>query len=217
MHNSTSALYKGQYHTLLLHFPSIQKLNLDEVFQNAIQDATLSFVIINNPTDDQVCDYFYLLNNGKPLSAMTKTRVKAVSRETITKLGNHELFKNALTAKALARYTNEDIVVKAWAVLNQEEPSLETAKIRKVTENIKITNDDVIQLTNCFDRILEVHKMIEDKKIAKRILTRTHMISIMRVVNRSVDDGVSGTTFDRPQFNRLIVDIEARQNKYGSN
>lgn len=171
--------------------------DLDEIFQNAIQDAALSFVIINNPTDDQVCDYFYLLNNGKPLSAMTKTRVKAVSRETITKLGNHELFKNALTAKALARYTNEDIVVKAWAVLHQEEPSLETAKIRKVTENIKITNDDVIQLTNCFDRILEVHKMIEDKKIAKRILTRTHMISIMRVVNRSVDDGVSTTEFKR--------------------
>ena len=32
-----------------------------------------------------------------------------------------------------------------------------------------------------------------------------------------VDDGVSGTTFDRPQFNRLIADIEARKNKYGSN
>ena len=25
------------------------------------------------------------------------------------------------------------------------------------------------------------------------------------------------STFDRPQFNRLIADIEARQNKYGSN
>ena len=41
--------------------------DLDEVFQNAIQDAALSFVIINNPTDDQVCDYFYLLNNLKKL------------------------------------------------------------------------------------------------------------------------------------------------------
>jgi len=169
--------------------------DLDEVFQNAIQDASLSFVIINNPTDDQVCDYFYLLNNGKPLSAMTKTRVKAVSRNTITKLGEHDLFKNALTAKALERYTNEDIVVKSWVVLHQDEPSLETAKIRKVAEHIRITNDDVVQLTNCFDRILEVHKLIEDKKIAKRLVTRTHMISIMRVVSKSLEDKVSSQEF----------------------
>ena len=37
------------------------------------------------------------------------------------------------------------------------------------------------------------------------------------VYDEYVDDGVSGTTFDRPQFNRLIADIEARKNKYGSN
>lgn len=162
--------------------------DLDEVFQNAIQDAALSFVIINNPTDDQVYDYFYLLNNGKPLSAMTKTRVKAISRETITRLGSHELFKSALTAKAFERYTNEDIVVKSWAVLHEKEPSLETAKIRKLTESLEISQDDEMELVNCYDRILKVHDMIEDKKVAKRILTRTHMISIMRVVNRSIEE-----------------------------
>jgi len=32
-----------------------------------------------------------------------------------------------------------------------------------------------------------------------------------------VDDGVSGTSFDRPGFNKMIQDIEARKNKYGSN
>ena len=168
---------------------------LDEIFQNAIQDAALSFVIINNPTDEQVCDYFYLLNNGKPLSAMTKTRVKAISRNAITRLGDHELFKNALTSKAFERYTNEDIVVKSWAVLHQDEPSLETSKIRKITESVEITSDDEIELVNCFDRVLQVHDLIEDKKIAKRILTRTHMISIMRVVRRSIDDGLSEAEF----------------------
>lgn len=169
--------------------------DLDEVFQNAIQDAALTFVIINNPTEDQVCDYFFLLNNGKPLSAMTKTRVKAISRNAITRLGGHELFKNALTVKAFERYTNEDIVVKSWAVLHQEEPSLETTKIRKITEQIEITPDDEIELINCFDRILETYNMIEDKKIAKRIITRTHMISIMRVVKRSIDEGIATKDF----------------------
>lgn len=164
---------------------------LDEVFQNAIQDASLEFVIINNATEDEQCDYFFLLNNGKPLSAMTKTRVKATSRNVITRLGDHELFKNALTSKAFERYTNEDIVVKSWIVLHNEEPSLETAKIRKMMETIEISSDDEKELNKCFDRILSVHKLIDDKKVAKRILTRTHMISIMRVVRESIIDDIS--------------------------
>ena len=32
-----------------------------------------------------------------------------------------------------------------------------------------------------------------------------------------VDDGVSGTSFDRPGFNKMIEDIESRKNQYGCN
>lgn len=41
---------------------------LDECLQNAIKDATLTVIIINNPTDDEICEYFYCLNNGMSLS-----------------------------------------------------------------------------------------------------------------------------------------------------
>ena len=51
------------------------------------------------------------------------------------------------------------------------------------------------------------------RKIIERYLKEQNL----NIVDEYVDDGVSGTIFDRPQFNRLIADIEARQNKYGSN
>ena len=51
------------------------------------------------------------------------------------------------------------------------------------------------------------------RKIIERYIEENNLT----LIDEYVDDGVSGTTFDRPQFNRLIVDIEARQNKYGSN
>ena len=51
----------------------------------------------------------------------------------------------------------------------------------------------------------------------RKIIERYLKEQDLNAIDEYVDDGVSGTTFDRPQFNRLIVDIEARQNKYGSN
>lgn len=168
---------------------------LPDAIQEAIKMSTLTIIIINEPSDDKVCEIFYKLNNGKPLNAITVTRVKAKARQDITELGTHELFKSALTAKAFERYTNEDIVVKSWAILHEEEPSLETRCIRPLMEKIEFSEEDKTQLIECFDRILEVHKLIEDKRIAKRIITRTHMISIMRVVWQSIEDGKSVQEF----------------------
>ena len=51
----------------------------------------------------------------------------------------------------------------------------------------------------------------------RKIIERYLKEQDLNVIDEYVDDGVSGTTFDRPQFNRLIADIEARKNKYGSN
>ena len=39
----------------------------------------------------------------------------------------------------------------------------------------------------------------------------------LQFVDEYVDDGISGTTFDRPGFNRLIKNIEERKHQYGNN
>lgn len=164
---------------------------LEESLQDAIKDSVITVIIINNPTDDEMCEFFYYLNNGMPLNAITSTRAKAKSRKEITELGSHELFKSALSAKAFERYTNEDIVVKSYAMLHMQEPSMETKVIRPLMAEIEITDTDNKQLMEVFDRILEMHKKIEDAKIAKRLLTRTHMVSIIPIVWKSLQDGLS--------------------------
>lgn len=164
---------------------------LDEKIQEDIKAATMTVIIINEPSDEKVCEIFFKLNNGKPLSTMTVTRVNAKSRKDITELGGHKLFQDALTKKALEKYTNEDIVVKIWAVLHQEEPSLESKDIRALMKDVEISDADKLQITKCLDRVMEIYELIEDKKVAKKILTRVHLVSVVPTIWKSIQEGHS--------------------------
>ena len=177
---------------------------LPDVIQKEISESVLTIVVVNEVSEDEECEIFYDLNNGKPLNAITVTRVKAKSRNDIIELAAHKIFEppiddkdksKLVTKTALEKYTNEDIVVKSWMVLHEDTPSLETKVVRPFMETLEITNEGKDQLSKCFDRIVEVHDMIPDKKIAKRLYTRTHMISIMRVVSDSIQKGYSVQQF----------------------
>ena len=168
---------------------------MEEQLQDAVKDYQIQMHYFEDITPDEISEMFFRLNNGKAMTAIELTRCKAQSMDTIKEIGEHELFKNALTEKALAKYTNEDIVVKSYVLLHEEEPSLETKFIRPYMEHIEFTEEDVNQLKQVFDRILSVHGLIEEKKIAKRLLTRTHMISIMPVVWKSIVEEISEQDF----------------------
>ncbi len=173
-----------------LHFDGLEEALRDEL-------SAYSFTVyyFDGITDDEISEMFFRLNNGKPLSAIELSRVKAKSLDAIREIGRHKLFQSALTEKAFERYTNEDIVVKSYAMLHGEEPSLETKFIRPLMAEMEITEEEQVQLLEIYDRILAVHGMIEDKKIARRILTRTHMVSIVPAVWKSIEDGLSEQQF----------------------
>ena len=164
---------------------------MEEQLQDAVKDYQIQMHYFEDITPDEISEMFFRLNNGKAMSAIELTRCKAQSMAMINEIGKHELFKNALTEKALAKYTNEDIVVKSYVLLHEDEPSLETKFIRPYMESVEITEEDKDQLNKVFDRILNIHDLISDKKIAKRLLTRTHMISIVPIIWKSIVEDVS--------------------------
>lgn len=54
-----------------------------------------------------------------------------------------------------------------------------------------ITKPEEEEIRNVLDRMINIHGLIEDKKIAKRIYTRTHMISVVPIMAQSIKDGKS--------------------------
>lgn len=169
-----------------LHFDE-----LEESLRDELQDYLFTAYYFDGITDEEVAEMFFRLNNGKPLSAVELTRVRSKSMQIIKEIGQHELFRNALSQKALEKYTNEDIVIKTYVMLHEKEPSMETKYIRPLMEKMEITDADREQIWKIYDRILAMHKLIEDKKVAKRILVRTHLITMVPVIWKSMQDGLT--------------------------
>lgn len=159
-----------------------------ECFQNAIREYNFMICFTTDADAEEVADTFYNLNNGQSLNAATMNRVKAKSKTQIARLGKHKVFKDALSNVALEGHTNEDLAVKAHAILNDDNVCMNATWVRKYMKNVEITEQDEIMLNKIFDRIYNIHRQIEDKKIAKRIYTRTHMISIIPMIKKSIDD-----------------------------
>ena len=164
---------------------------LPEIFQKAFMDCGIIIDVTDGANQDEVADNFYNLNNGQGMNTATINRVKAKSKDQIIRLGKHDLFRESLSKVAMDGHVNDDLVVKAHAVLNEEDPSMNAAWVRKYMRNVDITSEDEVLLGEIFDRIEEVHNLIEDKRVAKRIYTRTHMISIVPMIKQSLDDRLS--------------------------
>lgn len=161
---------------------------LPDCFQKAIEMYTFVVATTDGADASEVADTFYDLNNGAALNSATMNRVKARSKEQMIRLGKHELFKEALSKTALEGHVNDDLVGRTHAILHEEEPCMNAAWIRKYMKTAIITEEDERQISDIYTRILAVHNLIEDKKVAKRIYGRTHMMSIVQMIQKSIED-----------------------------
>lgn len=178
---------------------------LDEELQDTLSNYSLTIYYFEDITEDQIAELFYRLNNGRALSSFEHTRSVSKSLKDIQEIGKHEFFTTALTEKAFSRYVHEELVVKSYIMLTSDNPSLDNKIVKSTMENMELSEDNINLMNSVFDRILNTYKTIIadtsaetgkiSKRIAKRLITRTHMLSIMPIVKRSLDDNISDEVF----------------------
>lgn len=175
--------------------------DLPQEVQDDIISYSLTVYYFEDITDEEVNEMFYRLNNGKPLTAIELTRVKAKSFEKIKELSKHGIFTEALKESQINRYTNEDIVIKALVMLNCEKPSLKNDFIRPWIIETEITKDMAAAVNTALSFIQEVHDYLVEHeyiKAAKKTYIRTHLISFMPLVREICK--VNGTAVDLAKF-----------------
>lgn len=178
---------------------------LCEELQDIISNYSLTIYYFEDITDDEIAELFYRLNNGRALSNIERVRAVSKSFKTIQELKKHELFTTALTEKAFEKYVPDELVIKSYIMLTFDKPCLDAKVTNPTMMNAILTDQDINIMNGVFNRILNTYKTIiaDDspetgklsKRIAKRLLTRTHMLSIMPIVKKSLIDRVPDDVF----------------------
>ena len=166
---------------------------LPDSLKDAFDSYSLTVYYFTDITEEEVTEIMSRLNNGKPLTAAENTRIKARDLAGIKKLADHQLFTNYFSEKAINGYQNEDTVIKMYSVLNGMN-DLDNKDIKPLYEELEITPAISDRITAILDRIDEIVDNLigeGEKAVAKKLTTRTHLISIAKVVEASSADGVS--------------------------
>lgn len=155
---------------------------LPEEVKDEIISYSLTVYYFEDITDEEVNEMFFRLNNGKPLTAIELTRVKTKSFDKIKELAAHPIFTEALKDSQINKYTNEDIVIKALIMLNEDKPSLKNEFIRPWITETEITEEMAAGVTLALDNLKAVHDCLVEAgniKAAKKLYFRTHLISFV--------------------------------------
>lgn len=166
---------------------------LPEYIRDNFKTYNLIVYYYENMEQEDAEEMFRRLNNGKSLTAIELTRANAISKEKICRLAKHEIFSIALSEKSLSAYANEDIVIKTWILLYGNKKSFETKNIRPVMRETVIGDDHEEKINNIYDMILTVYehlKYTEHSKITKKILGKVHLISLMSVLEKVIDENI---------------------------
>ena len=174
---------------------------LDEELQDRILSCSLTVYFFTDITDEEICEMMARLNNGKSLTTYEFSRIKAKDLAGIQEVANHHLFDDVSNKG----YAHEDIVIKSYAMLYTVDPCLDTKCIRPLIEELELADEEKELLNKCFSYINDAREYILNddtdtdlnKRIGKKMLMKTHLISTVPVAYRATEDNVSAEDFGK--------------------
>ena len=182
------------------HFGGMTFDELPEWAQDAIKDYSLTIYYFESLTIEERDNMFFRLNNGKPLTAIELTRVKAKSLELFQEIAQHELVKLAVTDKGRIRYNHENLAMQAWAICFADDVSFDTKTFRNIVESANVEQAHVLSIKACFDILLDIYNSYDandrtQKRMQKRIITRTHTVALTKAVYVAMAAGYDMDSF----------------------
>ncbi|WP_462404542.1 DUF262 domain-containing protein [Enterocloster bolteae] len=169
---------------------------LPEWAQDNIKDYSLTIYYFEGITEEEIAELFFRINNGKPLTSVELTRVKAKSILKFQEIAKHEMIAGAITEAGKRRYNDENVAMQAWALCFSDCRDFTTKGFRPLIESAAITEEQVQEIGQALDYVKEVSELLNpeektDKRVLKKIKTRSHLVSCTYVALKALRAGKS--------------------------
>lgn len=161
---------------------------LPEWAQDNIKDYSLTIYYFEGITEEEIAELFFRINNGKPLTSVELTRVKAKSILKFREIAKHEMIAGAITEAGKRRYNDENVAMQAWALCFSDCRDFTTKGFRPLIESAAVTDEQVQEIGQALDYVKEVSDLLNpeekiDKRVLKKIKTRSHLVSCTYVLH----------------------------------
>lgn len=166
------------------NFSGMYWVQLPEWAQDRIKDYSLTIYYFEDMKEDEIREFFRRLNNGKPLSAVELTRVKAVSIADFQTIAKHEAIDKATTEKGKARFADENIAMQVYAMAYMENLDFGTKVFRPYIQDAIVTNEQKEAVVHGLNYVsacmewLEAQDSKEAAKVLKKLKSRTHFVAM---------------------------------------
>lgn len=169
---------------------------LPEALQNHLSTVTFNVIYFDNLTKEEERELFKRLNAGKPLSAKSRTLASCKDIEGLLNIGSHKLFEEMLTDKSRDNKNQVALAMKCWCMMNKniDDISFESKVFNTLLEDTEITEAEKLDMVEVFNLIVDTHAVLIDrkeKKVAKKLYTETHMVSLVPCFKKSIENGIS--------------------------
>lgn len=170
--------------------------DLPDGLKDFLNTVTFSVTYFDNLTKEEERELFKRLNAGKPLSTKARTLASAKNIEELLDIGSHKLFEEMLTEKAMQSKNQVALVMKSWAMLNKdiEDISFASKDFNPMIEDAEISDAEKLELVEVFEFVVNTHEALMDrmeKKVAKKLYTETHLISLIPYFKKALEDDIS--------------------------
>lgn len=168
---------------------------LPEALQNYLNTVTVSVTYFDSLTKEEERELFKRLNAGKPLSTKSRMLASCKDIEGLLDIGSHKLFTEMLTDKARANKNQVAMVMKCWCMMNMEinDISFESKVFNPMLEETEISETEKLAMVEVFNLIVDTHEALlgrNNKKVAKKLYTETHLVSLIPYFAMSVENNI---------------------------
>lgn len=169
------------------NFNGLHFSELPEWAQDRIKDYNLTIYYYEDMTEAEIHEFFRRLNNGKPLTAVELTRVKALSIAQIQEIAKAPIIQEVTTDKGKARFNDEQIAMQIIGMAYMESPDFGTKAFRPWVCDYNVTDNQLADIMKALEKVsYTYHNFLEgadasnskeSKRVIRKIKSRTHFVS----------------------------------------